>query len=87
MIMAIQTQVRRTVEKYSLLSPGDGVVVGVSGGPDSIALLHLLSGMAKALALRLEVAHVMHGIRGEEAKEDARFVAESARKLGFNFHL
>jgi tRNA(Ile)-lysidine synthase len=87
MIMAVQTQVRRTVAKYSLLSPGDGVVVGVSGGPDSIALLHLLSGMSKELALRLEVAHVMHGIRGEEAKEDARFVAESARTLGLGFHL
>jgi tRNA(Ile)-lysidine synthase len=85
--MGIQSQVRRTVEKYSLLSPGDGVVVGVSGGPDSIALLHLLAGLGKELGLRFEVAHVMHGIRGEEAKEDARFVAESAHKLGLRFHL
>jgi tRNA(Ile)-lysidine synthase len=85
--MGIQSQVRITVGKYRLSTAGDRVVVGVSGGPDSIALLHLLLDLRRELGLHLEVAHVMHGIRGEEAEQDARFVADLANELGLSFHL
>ena len=70
-----------------MLSPGDGVLVAVSGGPDSVALLNVLWKLKDEFDLRLEVAHLEHGIRGEEAREDARFVAGMADKLALPFHL
>ncbi|HEY2991096.1 MAG TPA: tRNA lysidine(34) synthetase TilS [Candidatus Binatia bacterium] len=85
--MRLASKIKKTIQKYRMLSPGDGVLVAVSGGPDSIALLHVLWKLKDALALRLEVAHVEHGIRGEEAREDARFVAATADGLSLPFHL
>ena len=69
-----------------MLVRGDRVLVAVSGGPDSVALLHLLCALGDELGLQLEVAHVEHGVRGEAAKEDARFVGELAEKLKLPFH-
>lgn len=85
--MELHAKVRETVEKYNMLSPGDRVLVAVSGGPDSVALLHLLCGLKGAMGLRLEVAHLQHGIRGEEGREDALFVANIAQRLALPFHL
>ena len=85
--MSIKEKVKATIQRYALISPGDRVLVAVSGGPDSVALLHLLYDLREELELRLEVAHLQHGIRGAEAQEDARFVAELAQKLGLPFHL
>ncbi|MDP3063259.1 MAG: tRNA lysidine(34) synthetase TilS, partial [Chloroflexota bacterium] len=58
------------------------LVVAVSGGPDSMALLHLLLRLRGSLSLKLHVAHIDHDFRGQEAVEDARFVAEQAVALG-----
>ncbi len=85
--MDIQDKVRESLQKYEMLQKGDGVLVAVSGGPDSIALLHLLVELRKELSLRLEVAHLQHGIRGEEARRDALFVADLAKSLELPFHL
>lgn len=74
--------VLKTVKRYNMLQPGDGVVVGVSGGVDSTALLHVLWRLQKEWELRLHIAHLNHGIRGEEAAEDARFVEALGHKLG-----
>jgi tRNA(Ile)-lysidine synthase len=63
------------------------VLVAVSGGPDSVALLQILYNLKDDLAVHLEVAHVEHGIRGEEAKNDAAFVEDRAKRLGLPFHL
>ncbi len=75
-------QVRKYIRRYELFRPGDAVVVGVSGGPDSLCLLHLLQRLAPELALRLHVAHLNHGLRGAEADADAAFVAELAGRWG-----
>jgi len=80
-------QVKQYVEKHQLISRGDRILVAVSGGPDSVALLHLLLDLRDEFRLHLEVAHLQHGIRGEEAKDDARFVSALALKLGVPFHL
>jgi tRNA(Ile)-lysidine synthase len=86
-VMTLQDQVKRTIEKHEMIMPGDDLLVAVSGGPDSVALLRLLYDLRAERELRLEVAHLQHGIRGEEAQEDAQFVAELAAKLGLPFHL
>ena len=85
--MSLQTKVRETIRKYNMVSRGDRVLAAVSGGPDSVALLHLLSGLRGELGLHLEVAHLQHGIRGEDAKQDALFVARLAERLAFPFHV
>jgi tRNA(Ile)-lysidine synthase len=64
---------------------GQRMLVALSGGPDSVALLHLLR--VDDLALDLEVAHVHHGIRGEEADHDASFCEALCGELGIPFHL
>jgi tRNA(Ile)-lysidine synthase len=70
-----------------IFAPCDRVLVAVSGGPDSVALLRLLVKLRDELRLHLEVAHLQHGIRGAEAREDARFVAVLADQFGLPFHL
>ncbi|MCB0257991.1 MAG: tRNA(Ile)-lysidine synthetase, partial [Anaerolineae bacterium] len=54
-------------------------MVGVSGGPDSLCLLHVLQHLAPQLGIGLHVAHLNHGLRGAESDADAAFVAETAR--------
>lgn len=85
--MEILRKVTESIKRHRLLSNGEAVLVAVSGGPDSVALLHILNGLREELGFHLEVAHLHHGIRGEEAKEDARFVAAMAERLGIHFHL
>jgi len=75
-------KVRRTVQKHRMLSPGDRVVVAVSGGPDSVCLLSVLRELAPEISLTLHVAHLDHMFRGEGSAAEARFVRELAEKLG-----
>lgn len=58
------------------------LVVGVSGGVDSVSLIHCLSRIKEAHRLRLRVAHLNHNLRGEESRTDARFVSDLALELG-----
>ena len=70
-----------------MFRPGERVAVAVSGGPDSVALLHVLRQLAPALEISLSMAHVNHQLRGAESAEDERFVAELAARLGLTLHL
>ena len=65
-----------------MLSPGDHVLVAVSGGPDSACLLSALQELAKELALSLHVAHLDHMFRGKESEDEAAFVEALAKRLG-----
>jgi tRNA(Ile)-lysidine synthase len=78
-------RVRDTIERHAMLAPGDRVGIAVSGGADSVALLHLLAGDAEEYALTLFVLHLNHGIRGEETDRDEAFVEEMARSMGIPF--
>jgi tRNA(Ile)-lysidine synthase len=64
---------------------GSRVGVAVSGGPDSVCLLHFLADLAGQWDLRLTVLHVDHGLRGEESRADARFVCELAARFGIPY--
>jgi tRNA(Ile)-lysidine synthase len=80
-------RVRRTIERYRLLEKGDRLIVGVSGGVDSMVLLHLLNACREAFDLALVVAHVNHGFRPEESEREVELVQkESARfRLPFEY--
>jgi tRNA(Ile)-lysidine synthase len=81
MINVLQ-QVQETVKAHDLLDPGDGVVVGLSGGPDSLCLLHVLRRLGTTYRLRLHVAHLNHGTRGEASDADAEFARRTAVEWG-----
>jgi tRNA(Ile)-lysidine synthase len=81
--MDLFTQVKQYIKQHGLLNHEARVVVGVSGGPDSVALLHLLTRLAKPWRLHIHVAHLHHGIRGADADADAEFVAELASDWGW----
>ncbi|MGA2192885.1 MAG: tRNA lysidine(34) synthetase TilS [Nitrospirota bacterium] len=76
--------VRDAVLRHRMLSPGQRVLAAVSGGPDSVAMLHVLAGLAPEFGLSLAVAHLDHGFR-EESVAEAAFVAKMAEKHGFPF--
>jgi len=85
--MGLANRIGDYSKEHRLLSEGDRILVAVSGGPDSVALLHVLHELQNEFSLHLEVAHLQHGIRGAEAEEDARFVAKLAEQLAVPFHL
>jgi tRNA(Ile)-lysidine synthase len=74
-------QVQQTIQDYQMLDPGHTVLVAVSGGPDSMVLLHTLWRLRKPLGLQLFVAHLDHQMR-PSAAEDAAFVETMACDLG-----
>ena len=69
------------IRQYKLLEQGETVVVGVSGGPDSVALLYILCQLSTRLGIKPVVAHLNHGFRGVEAQADASFVTDLAHSL------
>jgi tRNA(Ile)-lysidine synthase len=75
------------VLRNRLFRPGQRIVVAVSGGADSVALLRRLLEERGRLGVVLSVAHVHHGIRGADADEDAAFVASLAAAHDLSFHL
>ncbi len=75
--MSAQSKALSTIRQNDLLSQGSTVVVGVSGGADSVALLHILLSLKEELSFETVVAvHVNHGLRGEESERDSHFVAD-----------
>mgnify|MGYP003603684782 CR=1 FL=1 len=76
--MDVLAVVTAAIHAHSLFAPDTPLVVGVSGGADSLCLLHVLRHLPPELAPRLHVAHLNHGLRGADADADAAFVAELA---------
>jgi len=78
-------KIKKTIRKYDLLKKGECVVVALSGGPDSTALLTVLDAIARELDLILIVAHYNHGLRGAESDEDEQLSRNLAKTLGLIF--
>src|SRR5580658_5629383 len=71
------------ITRYNMFARTARVGVAVSGGADSLCLLHLLSELAPQWDLSLTVLHLNHGLRGEESHGDAEFVRQQAQQLGW----
>lgn len=69
-------RVRCTIAVHDLLARGETVVLGLSGGPDSLCLLHVLRDLSGECGVQIHAAHLNHAIRGPEADDDARWVSE-----------
>ncbi len=80
-LVTLAARVRETIRRHAMLAGGESVLVAVSGGADSVALLHVLMSLAPSLRLRLAVGHVDHGLR-EGSAGDAEFVAGLAEAMG-----
>jgi len=78
-------QVRRTIDRYHLLEKGDRLIVGVSGGMDSMVLLYLLNAYRQEFDLSLVVAHINHGLRPGESEKEAELVQKESERLGLAF--
>lgn len=79
-------KVKKYMVSHGMIAPGDCVVAGVSGGADSVCMLHLLRQFQKEVPFRLAVVHVNHGLRAE-AGEDAAFVEALCGQWGLPFFL
>lgn len=82
---ALMLEIKRYIEKNQLIRPGDGVVVGLSGGPDSVFLLYALHTLQARMGFTLRAVHVHHSIRGAEADRDAAFSEKLCAKLDIPF--
>ncbi|UCD55839.1 MAG: tRNA lysidine(34) synthetase TilS [Candidatus Omnitrophota bacterium] len=80
--MDLTHKILNTINYYEMFKRGDKILVAVSGGPDSVYLLHTLQALKDKLGITLFVAHLNHGLRGEESERDARFVKCLAGKMG-----
>lgn len=76
-----QTDILSAARKRNMFRAGDRVLVAVSGGPDSVAMLHALHSHSKELGISLHVAHLNHQIRGEQSNLDEDFVRNLAQSL------
>ena len=77
--------IKRAIDCHHLVEKGDRLIVGVSGGVDSMVLLHLLNTCREAFDLSLIVAHVNHGLRPVESEKEAELVQKEAARLGLPF--
>jgi tRNA(Ile)-lysidine synthase len=84
-MLEIITKIDKTVEKYSMLQPNDFVVIGVSGGADSMLLLNYFLSKRDELQLKLLVANVEHGIRGQASIDDSAFVKKFCDEHNVDF--
>ncbi len=83
----VEKKARRAITEYKMLKKGDSVIVGLSGGADSVCLLHLLNSLKNEYELDITASHINHGIRGVEALFDAEFSEKFSKTLNVPFEL
>jgi tRNA(Ile)-lysidine synthase len=83
----LMRSVEKTLLEFNMLQTRDRVLVAVSGGPDSVALLHVLLSLGTTMGIQLGVAHLDHGLRPSAAASDAAFVARLAAETELPLHM
>lgn len=81
----MKQKVIQTIKKYNLINSGDKIILGVSGGPDSIAMLDILRQLMSELKFDIFVVHINHNIRGKDADEDEKYVKKYCQKYNIKF--
>lgn len=76
----IVEKVRKTIEKHNLIKRKDHIVIGLSGGPDSVCLFHVLTRLADRMELTIHPVHLNHKFRPGEAERDQQYVEELCRQ-------
>ena len=74
-----------TINRHNLIEKGDKIVLGISGGPDSVCLLHILNRLKKMFDIEIYAAHLNHQIRGIEAQKDALYVTQLCEEMGIKY--
>ena len=74
-------KIKNTICKFSMLKEGDGIIIAISGGPDSVSLLLALDFFKKEFKINLSCAHLNHLLRGQESDRDERYVRRLAERL------
>lgn len=82
-----QQKMRAYARKHDMLLGKESVLIAVSGGADSMALLEMVARLAPLLKLQIGIAHLDHELRGEESRKDATFVNEQARERGLKIFI
>ncbi|MBF0226303.1 MAG: tRNA lysidine(34) synthetase TilS [Desulfobacterales bacterium] len=77
----------KTITNYKMIKPYDSILIGVSGGPDSVTLLYFLNQISPKYNLNLAIAHLNHSLRGKESDNEAEFVESLSKKLNLPFYL
>ncbi len=77
-------RITKTIKKHNLISSGDRVLIGLSGGADSVFLLHVLHELSKTLGFGIGACHVEHGIRGIDAVKDMEFSKALCAEMGID---
>lgn len=80
-------KVYETIKEYGLIEKGDKILIGLSGGADSVCLTHILYMLREKLGITIHTAHMNHNIRGNEADRDAEFARKYSEALGIPFVL
>ena len=80
----LEEKVLETIKKYNMIEKEDKIVIGVSGGPDSISLLNILNSLKEKMNIKIYVAHINHMIR-KEADEETEYVRRFCEKIGVEF--
>lgn len=82
----LESRVLDFFHRVAPIRPDDAILVAVSGGPDSVALFHVLLAVRDTLGIRLEVAHLDHSLRGKEGEADAQFVSTLCETHALTLH-
>ncbi|KAE9636211.1 tRNA lysidine(34) synthetase TilS [Defluviitalea raffinosedens] len=69
-------RIYKIIKEYNMIQKDNNIIVGVSGGADSMCLLHLLKQVSRIVPFKITAVHINHGIRGKEAEEDAAYVRD-----------
>ena len=81
----LSDKVLSTIKRFAMLTGEEKILVGLSGGPDSVCLLYILHFLKNSLSLELNALYINHGLRPDEASEEVEFCKRLCEKLSVKF--